>query len=222
MNTNEKSSGFIAGVVLGLCLVVSVFSFGKETSHNAVSALPVSTTVTNESGGPAAPIVKKVVTESSIVSVGPVIRTDLASVTLAWDAPSDGYSGFNVYHSVIGSSVTNLVATTIGTAAKIDGIPRSITNVFFVTSFITASFESKPSNFILVMIPAKTTIRGDRMAIESAGIFGKTNHIMMATNLLAHSNTNWVKMLTFVGNGQTKVLLHTNSLSYAFFKTITE
>jgi len=158
------------------------------------------------------PVLTNSVTESAVVS-SPASVYQSGYVVLAWEDANAEAVTFKVYYGYSTNSMTNSVSVS-SKAVKIDGLPRSVPIYFSVVSVNSSGFESTLSNIIQHTIPNKTTIRIERMAIETYGIFGVTNRIMMSTNMI-----NWTVVKTFIGNGTLVTLLHTNLPSNAFFKT---
>ena len=136
-------------------------------------------------------------------------------VRLRWEPSSDpSVTDYRIYFSEISSNSSAFQSVGMVTNAVIGGLQFGRTYRFTATA-LAGVVESPPSNVVTSTVPFKTSIRVERMAIESPGGFGITNLFQMSTNL-----KNWQTVKTFVGNGTNATYLHTNGLTGTFFKVI--
>jgi hypothetical protein len=226
MKIYERQKTFRNAAYLLACLACSVvISFaGNPTSNSRVRTKPAFTTTTKAASiaipSPPEPVTSVSIkqNEPQFVAAQSSVQSVYGSVTLAWVKAQDPTIVSNaVYYGYTSGSMTNRLVTGDVTVLKIDGLPRFIDLFFSVRSMNQAGIESETSNILALQIPNKITIRNDRCVIETFGAVGKTNRIMMSTDMV-----NWQTAKVFVGNGQPVYLLHTNTQGNAFFKTTTD
>jgi len=190
-------------ILLSLCVMGQPLLSPRAASVMSSAPLPV--------GGLSA-----AATPFGISAVVP--RPSLGRVTLKWNpSPSADVVAHVIYFGTSPGAYFNSVSVNLpSTTTTLSGLLEGVKYYFSCTAVDASSLESDFSNEISAYTSARTTIRSERMAIESAGVLGKTNDIFMTTN----PASNWTKVMTFTGNGVPVVYLHTNNSVGAYFKVI--
>jgi len=163
-------------------------------------------------------------TSVSALVTAPVASTPwLSQVQLAWWPPNDtNITGYAVYYntnrSSLTSSTSNLRADVgMATNVIIVNLVPEVDYYFTAVAYDSSGMEGADSNVVTNRTQVKTSIRYDRMVIESFGVLGKTNQILITTNMV-----NWQPVLTFKGDGTVHRVYHTNNLDQAYFRTATQ
>jgi hypothetical protein len=143
--------------------------------------------------------------------------TNRGTISLAWNATADTnaigycvYLGFTNTANPWSYDVGKKISVTIG------GLVEGTTYRCYLSSYDATGAESMRSNEIKFICPARTTLRHDRVAIESYGVTGRTNAMQETTNLI-----NWTDALVWVGDGKLRGIVRTNYAgTKTFYRTV--
>lgn len=135
------------------------------------------------------------------------------AATLAWDAsPEPAVTGYRIWFGAGSGNYTNSAAVGNVTQASIRNLAEGVPYRFAATAYDAAGVESDFSNEVTYVPPTYINMRHHSWVVESYGIHGATNEMKMSTNLI-----DWWTVMTFVGDGNLKAYLHTNS-AQAWFR----
>jgi len=140
---------------------------------------------------------------------------NLGLATLEW-LPSDLATDYAVYYW-LNPAEKQYIKTSGKTKITIKNLVEGSEYSFYCVSYDQTGKESLPSQIVRLKIPVYTSIRTDRLVIESRGVVSRTNLIQLSTNL-----TDWVTIKTFTGNNQINSILHTNNQPMVWFRTVTK
>ena len=134
-------------------------------------------------------------------------------VSLAWDSSSDPtVSKYRIYYGT--NSQSYYASMTVGDVRKVllTGLDEGVKYYAAATSINNLGIEGQFSNEVSFTTPFYISLTRNISSIEAFGSPGKTNRMMMSTNL-----TDWQTVLEWVGNSKLTNALHTN-VTKAFFR----
>jgi len=133
------------------------------------------------------------------------------SLTFGWSRIA-GAVGYRLYYGT--NSLEHYASAVVGnvTNATLTGLDEGTRYFVVATSMDALGGESGFSNEILAVTPIYVGLSPYIWSVSSYGVVGKTNLLLMTTNLV-----DWRPILTWLGTGQLTNALHTNTAK-AFFR----
>jgi hypothetical protein len=125
------------------------------------------------------------------------------AVTLQWQASADPtVAGYAMYYGVNGAPTTNRMDVGLANAVSVRGLVASSTYDFYVVAYSSDLIESDPSNLLLYMAPALSSVRltqvsDGTMSISFRVAPGAGCHVEYTDTL---NPPNWIVLATAVGD----------------------
>jgi len=192
----------VAALILFLCLCASV--------ANAQPALPKSIK-TDTNAAPQALVATNLL--PTLPAPEPLRN---GSVTLAWNpSPDASVTGYRLYWGGTPGAYTNSAAVGKALTSTVRNLIEDVTYYFAVTAYDSTGVESPFSNETSYKAGVEVALSMSGWTISSPGYFGRTNELVICTNLSASPRV-WQVMATYVGDGKWRGVNHTNTSAASF------